>query len=597
MAEAPASSSAVTGQADTIYYYGGDIVTVAATREAREAEAVAVRGDTIVFVGGREEAFANWDAAGTAVRRDLEGRALLPGFIDAHAHIGGIGLQATIADLLAEPDGDVGTIAALQRKLREWYDSFSADEGKPGWIVGFGYDDTLLTDEHGITRHPTRDDLDQVSTTRPVLAIHQSFHLGAVNSKGLEVLGYSKETKDPQGGAIRRRNASDSPDFEQPFGEPNGVLEETAFNPAADLAVTSLPPHVSAELLAKGQQAAAAFGYTTVQDGGQALATIDAMRELPFLLDVVAYAKAAEVTGLEGDPVRAGEKYSAGRMRVAGVKLYLDGSPQGRTAWLRDPYLLAPEGKPQPYHGISTIAEADLLAQVRRGFAMEWQIIAHVNGDAAIGQFIRAIRTVAEERGESREELAGRRIVAVHSQTVRADQLDDFQRLAIIPSFFPMHTFYWGDWYGTILGDERARSISPARWALDRGLAYTAHHDAPVAKPSSIGILASQVTRVTRSGEILGPEQCVSALDAVRSITINAARQYGEQASKGSIERGKLADLVILSANPLTVPSEGIKDITVVETVKGGTTVHPEPARGRRRGGTLPAGVRIQTHC
>ena len=153
-----------------------------------------------------------------------------------------------------------------------------------------------------------------------------------------------------------------------------------------------------------------------------------------------------------------------------------------------------------------------------------------------------------------------------------------------------MHTFYWGDWYrDTVLGPKRAEVISPARWALDRQMIYTSHHDAPVALPNSIMILSSQVTRRTRSGEILGPDQCVPPLEAVKSLTINGAIQYSEQDRKGSIEVGKLADLVILSASPLAVPPEDIKNITVTETIKQGTTVYPNGSKALSSGLLAPA--------
>ncbi|WP_083975841.1 amidohydrolase family protein [Kitasatospora azatica] len=219
---------------------------------------------------------------------------------------------------------------------------------------------------------------------------------------------------------------------------------------------------------------------------------------------------------------------------------------------------------------------AEREEKVRTAYAKGWQVLAHVNGDAAIDQFIEAVKAAAEVEPAD----ADRRTVAIHAQTAREDQIEDFASLGVIPSFFSMHTCYWGDWYRkTVLGPERAATISPARWAVDRQMIYTSPHDAPVALPNSIAILSSQVTRRTRTDQIvLGPEQCVSALDAVKSITINAAHQYFEQDHKGSIEVGKLADLVILSANPLTVEPEKIKDITVAETIKKGTTIHPAVA-------------------
>ncbi|MFF5212999.1 amidohydrolase [Streptosporangium sp. NPDC000396] len=573
-------------QADVIYF-GGDIVTVDAD-EVAPPEAVAVKDGTIVFVGDRAQALDRWQGADT-ILRDLQGGALLPGFIDAHSHLGGIGLQATIANLLAEPDGDVTDIRSLQDKLREFAESETGQDS--AWIVGFGYDDAMLAER----RHPTREELDAVSTDKPVLAIHQSFHLGAVNSKGLEMLKYTRFTPNPDGGVIRRRlPIKETP----PCGEPNGVLEETAFTPASNQAIAGLSALAQAGLVAKGLKAAATFGFTTMQEGGTSLDNLAAFRkaaeQAPFALDVVIYAKADEATAAPGDPVEVGQDYCGG-LRAAGIKLFLDGSPQGRTAWLTKPYKNPPEGQEADYRGYPTTTDDEVLRQVRRGFQEGWQILAHVNGDAAIDQFIRAVETATEEYGP-----ADRRIVAVHAQTARQDQIEAFKRLGIIPSFFSMHTFYWGDWYReTVLGEKRAENISPAKWALDRQMIYTSHHDAPVALPNSFRVLASQVTRITRSGRhILGPEQRVSALDAVKSITINAAYQYFEESAKGSIQVGKLADLVILSSNPLTIPPEEIKDITVTETIKAGKRIHP-PATGdhEHHADTVSAPFEFHGHC
>ncbi|MFF3001981.1 amidohydrolase [Kitasatospora sp. NPDC057940] len=579
-------------QADLILH-GGEIVTVAENsgsdalhpeaQAVTAAEAVAVKDGTIVFVGPRQEALDQWRGPHTVVR-DLEGRALLPGFVDAHGHLGGIGLQATIANLLAAPDGDVTGLDSLKDKLRAWAGSTVGADSE--WIVGFGYDDAMLAEG----RHPTRDDLDEVSTDRPVLAIHQSFHLGAVNSLGLERLGYSAATPDPEGGVIRRRELAVPP----AYGEPDGVLEEKAFTPASDLALKGLPERELLMLFVTGAATAASFGFTTVQEGGTTLDNLKALRDtaaaVPFAVDVVAYVKAGEaISSALDDPIGVSDEYVDG-VRVAGVKLVLDGSPQGRTAWLTAPYLTPPAGKPEDYCGYpaepdGAVVDKQVSTAVERG----WQVLAHVNGDAAIDQFLRAVEAAGPGR---------RPTVAIHAQTAREDQVEAFARLGIVPSFFSMHTYYWGDWYrGTVLGEERAATISPARWALDRGLRYTSHHDAPVALPDSIAVLSSQVTRRTRTdGVVLGPEQRVSALEAVRAITLDAAHQYGEQDRKGSIEVGKLADLVILSANPLTVDPEAIRDIEVVETIKAGTTIHP-PAPGARAAATPATAPTPQWGC
>jgi predicted amidohydrolase YtcJ len=315
------------------------------------------------------------------------------------------------------------------------------------------------------------------------------------------------------------------------------------------------------------------FGYTTATESRAFPADLDlyaAMAEAGELgIDVIAFPDYwLGRERLENNPWMSRDY--RGRFRIGGVKGNLDGSPQGKTAWLTEPYFVPPEGRETDYVGYPMLEEEQALAMFDDAYARGWQVINHVNGDAAIDQMIRAARAATEKYGP-----ADRRSVGIHSQTIRPDQLDAYAKLGIIPSFFGMHTFYWGDWHReSVLGPERAAFISPAKAALDRGLVYTQHHDAPVALPSSIMILATQVNRTTRSGEVLGPDQRVSVMDAIRSTTINAAYQYFEEGSKGSIEPGKLADFVILDANPLEVAPEELFDLQVVETIKEGKTVY-----------------------
>ncbi|MFQ6327721.1 amidohydrolase [Nocardia sp. CWNU-33] len=538
---------------DTIYF-GGDIVTVDDARPS--AEAVAVKGGRIAAVGDLTDVLAQ---AGDDTRLvNLRGRTLLPGFVDAHSHLSLTGFQAGTANLLPAPDGEVNDIAALQAALKAWTDT---ETGKAWtWIIGFGYDDAQLA---GLA-HPTRDDLDAVSVERPVLVIHQSSHLGAVNSKGLELLGYDESSEDPEGGVIRRWPGT---------LVPNGVLEETAFFAAWGKSAEDFDEKERRRLIELGQRAMAAFGFTTAQDGRVMTTTdLDALRAAAddglFDIDVVAYPDSSLAAKLEEAP---GPQYKS-RLRIGGLKLGLDGSPQGRTAWLTQPYLTPPEGKDPKYRGYPAMSDDTVLDAVGDAYSKGWQILAHVNGDAALDQFITALR-----QATTRYRPIDPRPVAIHAQTAREDQLDAMQELGVIPSFFSMHTFYWGDWYReTVLGERRAARISPAASALRRGLRYTSHHDAPVALPSSIAVLASQVTRVTRSGHVLGEQQRVSALDAIKATTLHAAHQYFEEATKGSITVGKLADFVVLSRNPLAVEPDEIKNIQVLETIKEGRTIYPE---------------------
>jgi hypothetical protein len=536
-------------------YTGGTIITVNDARPT--AGALAVKDGKILAVGEEAEILTFKGDATEVV--NLGGKTLLPGFIDAHGHVFNVGVQAVAANLLAPPDGQVTDIASLQAALRAWAEKSPAAVARTGWIIGMGYDDSQLREQ----RHPTRDDLDAVSKDVPVLVVHQSGHLAVVNSKGLEDFGYSAATAEPAGGTIRRRPGS---------REPDGLIGGNAWWPQLFSKLGRLGSEDNKALLLAGIDRYAEFGFTTAQEGratAEAVATEAALAEQGKLkMDVVAYPDIQGAASAISGPFLS--KHYTGRFRIGGAKLSLDGSPQGKTAWLTEPYRVAPAGRGTDYSGSPAMTDDEANSFVDEAFKNGWQILVHCNGDAAADQFIRAVRLATAKYGPG-----DRRPVMIHAQTVREDQLDAMKELGIIPSFFGMHTYYWGDWHrDSVLGPERASRISPAASALKRGIPFTQHHDAPVALPSAIMVLFSQVNRVTRSGQVLGPEQRVSAMDAIKSITINAAHQYFEERTKGSLEPGKLADFVILDQNPLTVDPMKIKDIKVVETIKEGKTIY-----------------------
>ena len=170
------------------------------------------------------------------------------------------------------------------------------------------------------------------------------------------------------------------------------------------------------------------------------------------------------------------------------------------------------------------------------------------------------------------------RPVLIHGQTLREDQVDPLRELEIFPSLFPMHTYYWGDWHReSVLGPERAQNISPTGWLMARDMMFGTHHDAPVALPDSIRVLSATVTRRTRTDFLLGEQHKVPVATALKAMTLWPAWQHFEEDNKGSIEVGKLADFVVLSDNPMTVPEAEIVDITVIETIKEGETVYGRP--------------------
>lgn len=352
--------------------------------------------------------------------------------------------------------------------------------------------------------------------------------------------------------------------------KPNGVLEELAAIPAFFPILTPTEPALAEYYLDKAQEMAVKFGYTTAQEG-RAMTNHESMANYAekgkFKIDVVSY-----IDYLFPQYMRSkwyGKEYKD-HYRIGGYKITLDGSPQGRTAWRTVPYLLPPDGQKKGYKGYPAIADDKKVMNVYdSAFANNWQILTHANGDAAIDQMIRSMNAASVKYGNS-----NRRSVLIHGQLIRMDQLDSLKKLDVITSLFPMHTFYWGDWYKQIIGPEMAAKISPIKSALNKGLKVTSHTDAPVAFPNLMMILHTTVNRVTRSGDILGPDERLTPYEALKSITIWGAYQHFEEERKGSLKVGKLADMVILDKNPLKVETLSLKDIQVLETIKEGKTVY-----------------------
>jgi predicted amidohydrolase YtcJ len=482
-------------------------------------------------------------------RVDLAGKTLLPGFVDSHGHAYAIGLQATTANLLAPPDGEGQDIPALQSLLAAWAAANPDTIEQMGWIVGFGYDDSQLAEE----RHPTRQELDAVSSEHPLLIIHQSGHLGVANSRALELAGITAATENPPGGVFRREAGS---------SEPNGVLEESAFYQVLMDMAAGFDDQTNDRLVIAGTRLAASYGYTTVQEGRASRDALDAMERVAasdaLAVDLVAYPDMLQI-----EEITPSKDYQQ-RFRVGGAKLTIDGSPQGKTALLSQPYFHPPHGQPDSYRGYGAIDEAAVLAAVDKAFANGWQLLCHANGDAAIDQFIAAVQAA-----RSAHPAVDNRPVLIHGQTLRENQVDELKALGIFPSLFPMHTFYWGDWHReSVLGPERAEHISPTGWLLERDMMFGSHHDAPVALPNSMRVLSATVTRRSRSGDILGPEHRVPVAAALKALTLWPAWQHFEEDSKGSIEPGKLADFVVLSDNPLAVPENQLEDLIVEQTIK-----------------------------
>ena len=539
-----------------ILYHNGDIVTMEGD-SAVYVETLVVRDGKILFAGRKDEALKQAGADHTEV--DLQGRFMAPGFLDAHGHAYGAGFQKMAANILPPPDGTVTDIESLITTLKQWYADLGKTGKSPKVIVGFGYDDSQLKEK----RHPVADDLDKVSNTLPVILVHQSGHLQALNHVALAAVGLDASTADPQGGVIRR---------EKDGKTPNGVLEETAGAMVMFKLFSKFDSSMSANMVKAGVQAYKEFGFTTVQEGAATPSMVQAYKDMARAgdldVDVAAYPVLLASKELM-DKQGTSDSYS-GHFRIAGIKITQDGSPQGKTAYLSHPYKVPPPGQPKTYRGYPGMPrQSQLGSLVDYAFSKNWQVLMHCNGDAAGDMMIQSVRYASTKLG-----MADRRPVMIHAQTARYDQLDSMKQLGIIPSFFSMHTFYWGDWHrDETLGQERAFRISPAQTAYRKGLIFTEHHDAPVGLPSSIMILHTAVNRTSRTNSVIGEAEKLTPYQALLSLTRYSAYQYFEEKNKGTLTAGKLADLVILDRNPMKVDPKDIIRIHVMETIKEGRTV------------------------
>ena len=477
---------------------------------------------------------------------DLKGKTIMPSFIDSHSHITALAQTLGIVSLK-----DVANFEEIKIRLERYIDGKNIKPNE--WIVGHGYDHNYLKEK----THPTKYELDKISTKYPIMIVHASGHMGVANSLGLKLLNIDENTKNSEGGIIGRIANTN---------EPDGYLEENAFIQNSQK-VLNLSDEEKLNLLEMAQEEYIKNGITTVQDG------ITKNKEFEMLklastkgrlkIDVVSYVDMKESSNILKENSEYLKKYK-NRYKIGGYKIFLDGSPQGKTAWMSKPYENEKE-----YKGYGIYSDIDVEKFVSKSLEENIQLLAHCNGDQASEQLIRAF-----EKQSKNQEIKTRPVM-IHAQTVRYDQLERMKKLNMIPSFFITHIYYWGDIHIKNLG-ERAYKISPANYAKKQNLKFTFHQDTPVLNPNMLELVHIAVNRKTKNGIILGKEEIIDVYSALEAITINSAYQYFEKDMKGSIESGKLADLVILSDNPLKVDKDKIKTIKILATLKEGKMVYGE---------------------
>jgi predicted amidohydrolase YtcJ len=538
--------------------HGGPILTMAGDTP-RYAEAVVIDEGKIIFVGSGAEAMAR-KTEGTVVK-DLGGKLLLPGFIDPHSHFIDSLTMANRVNVSAPPVGPDSNPAEIVATLK----AAAEKKGlKPGeLLLGWGYDENLMPAGQILTRAL----LDVAFPDNPVAVIHVSMHGAVINSKAMEKYGYTDGMPTPPGGIIARRNGTQ---------ELDGLIMESAMLPMYSKLPVPTPETEMADARA-GQMIYAAAGITTAQEGATHAAQLAMFQRIAakngFFIDVVAYPFMTDIDEVvKTTPFSSWGTYRNG-LKVGGCKITIDGSPQGKTAWLTTPYLTGGPGGEKDWKGQPIMPPDAMKAMMKRCYSNDAQVLMHANGDAAIDFLIESHLAAA---GNS--PAADRCTVCIHCQFIRPDQIDAFAKYNIVPALFTDHTFFFGDTHIRNRGLQQASFISPMKAAAAAGLRPSNHTDAFVVPIDQMMAVWTAVNRPLRSGGVLGPDQRISPYAALKAITIDAAHQYREEDTKGSIEPGKRADLVILSADPNKVAPMTIKDIRVIETIKDGQTIYTADA-------------------
>lgn len=546
--------------ADTIYH-NGSILTMAGD-EPTYVEALVVEDGKIAFAGDRDSALAMKSETTRVV--DLEGKALLPGFLDGHSHYINSLLVANQCKLYAPPSGPGTDVPTIIAELKKYAEQRQIESGE--MVMGYGYDDNVMPMDPatGERRLLNRGDLDQAFPNNPVRIDHVSMHGAVMNSLALKKYGILADTETPPGGVIVRKPGTQ---------EPWGLIMETAFLPVFE---QSEPMTAQQELdsTRAGQMLYAEAGITTAHDGATHYPQFQTMQRASEagvnLIDVIAYPFVTEVDKvLEDLPVERWGKYE-NRLKIGGVKITVDGSPQGRTAYFTTPYLQGGPGGEENWRGEPTFPQDLANQMVKKVYDLNVPLILHCNGDAAIDSFL-----TAYEFARGGDFSRDWNVTTIHTQFMRKDHIPKFVSYKVRPSFYTLHTFYFAEAHLANRGPEQANYISPMRDAIDAGLRPSNHTDFVVAPLDQMMMLWTAVNRVSRGGAEIGADQRVTAYEGLKTMTVWPAEQYDELETKGTLEVGKLADLVILGRDPLKVDSMAIRDIKVIETIKEGVTIFP----------------------
>ncbi|MDD3251096.1 MAG: amidohydrolase [Lachnospiraceae bacterium] len=520
----------------SVIYYNGPIITLEASENP---EAVLEEGGLIKCVGTFRE--CEQEAAEHVTLYDLDGRCLMPAFLDAHSHLSNLAsgqMQVQLAHCSSREEAAKRIQTFMQK-----------NEVEPNaWIQANGYDPNAFEDDKPITLAF----LDDLVPNNPLMISHTSGHSGLLNTPGLNRLGITVDTPQVPGGVIG-----------QSAGKLTGYLEENAyFEFVKKIPMADIRRFLQA--YQKAQELYASYGITTIQEGlcvAQMLPLLKALVEHDGLkLDLVGYVAMEDMPAYQAAFPNALQAYDK-QFKIGGYKIFLDGSPQQRTAWMLTPYV-----DDADYFGYPTMSDDAVYQSIRQAGEAQVQILAHCNGDAACEQYLTQAAKIPDIRDI--------RPVIIHAQFLDTSQLERVKELGMIPSYFAAHIYHWGDVHIKNFGWDRARRISPCKSTLEKNILFTMHQDTPVILPDMLESIWCAVNRITKQGVVLGKEEAIGVYDALKAVTINAAYQYHEEDRKGSLKEGKQADFVVLSQSPMACDPMEIRKIRVEMTVRLGKVIY-----------------------
>ncbi|MCK7599110.1 amidohydrolase [Microbulbifer sp. CAU 1566] len=511
------------------------------------AEALATKNGRIVAVGKRQDLAAL--AGPTTEVIDLKGKTLLPGFVAAHEHPA---ISAVFRNFIDMSGFRHASADAAWQALKQSIDATPKGE----WVYAKGLDPVLLA---GL-QPPTRQQLDTLAPENPVFILAQSMHTAWVNSAALAAMEIDEQSPDPGEGSYYGRDDS---------GRLNGQLvEKQALEPF-------IAPHKSPLKLVSAYEAELddlrAAGYTSVASLGfnvpAWLARWTASDHLKPRIRQFFYYRGENLAKLDGQPQTDGDAF-----RVLGAKFWYDGSPYSGSMVVEQPYqdstLAQQLGIAHGSHGEPVVTPQELQQKISELSGRGWQIASHVQGDRAAREYLQMLRDHIETLPvEDRQAFIARRHRLEHGLLLGKELLPAFAALGITPSFHINHLYYYGDaLQDELLGAARAEKILPLKTAFDLGMHPTLHADSPMFPAEPFSLMQTAIRRESRAGTLIGADEAITPLQALRAMTINAAWQLGMEKDIGSLEAGKFADLVIVDKNPLTTPALHWREIRVQET-------------------------------